>query len=67
MVVGCYLVRHGKTNEQAIGMVNQLYYTRPASIRQPRSPETDEQVEFIRNWWEDPDNLNRNLKKFCEG
>ncbi|MBI5950169.1 MAG: dual specificity protein phosphatase family protein [Chloroflexi bacterium] len=67
MAVGCYLVRHGKTNEQAIGEVNQLYYTRPASIHKLRSPETDEQVEFIRNWWEDPDNLNRNLKKFCEG
>jgi protein-tyrosine phosphatase len=67
MVVGCYLVRHGISNEQAIERVNQLYRTRPANFHQPRSPETDEQVEFIRNWWEDPDDLNRNLKYFCEG
>ncbi len=67
MVIGCYLVRHGSPNEQAIERVNQLYKTRPANIQQPRSPETDQQVEFIRNWWDDPDDLNRSLKCFCEG
>ena len=67
MVVGCYLVRHGNTNEQAIEKVNQLYKTRPSNFHHPRSPETDQQVEFIRNWWDDPDNLNRNQKAFCEG
>jgi protein-tyrosine phosphatase len=67
MVVGCYLVRHGMPNEQALEKVNQLFKTRPQNIYQLRSPETDEQVEFVRNWWEDPDALNRNLKTFCEG
>jgi protein-tyrosine phosphatase len=67
MVVGCYLIRHGNTNEQAIEKVNRLYKTRPADLRHPRSPETDEQVEFVRNWWDDPNDLSRNLKYFCEG
>ena len=67
MVVGCYLVRHGFANEQALARVEQLYQTRPASFHLPRSPQTDEQVEFVRNWWDDPDTLNRNLKCFCEG
>jgi len=66
-VVGCYLVRHGRSNEQAIAQVDQLYKTRPADIYHPHSPETDEQIEFIRNWWDDPDDLNRSLKYFCEG
>jgi protein-tyrosine phosphatase len=67
MVVGCYLVRHGSPNEQAIERVNQLYRTRPANFHQPRSPETDEQVEFVLNWWDDPKTLPGNIKCFCEG
>lgn len=67
MAVGCYLVRHGMPNEQAIEKVDQLYKSRPMGFRHPRSPETDAQVEFIRNWWDDPEDLNRSLKCFCEG
>jgi protein-tyrosine phosphatase len=67
MSVGCHLIRRGMSNEQALERVNQLYRTRPADIYHPRSPETDEQVEFVRNWWEDADALNRNRKTFCEG
>jgi protein-tyrosine phosphatase len=67
MAVGCYLVRHGMPNGQALAKVDQLYKTRPADFLHPRSPETDAQVEFVRNWWEDTDALNRNLKTFCEG
>ena len=66
-VVGCYLVRHGMPNEQAIKTVDQLYKTHPINIYHPQSPETDEQIEFIRNWWEDHDDLNRSQKLFCEG
>jgi protein-tyrosine phosphatase len=67
MVVGCYFVRHGYTNEQALEKVDQLYKTRPMNFYHLRSPETDEQVEFVRNWWEDPNALTRNMKTFCEG
>jgi protein-tyrosine phosphatase len=63
MVVGCYLVRHGITNEQALAKVNQLYKTRPRNPYLVRSPETDEQVEFVLNWWDE----HKNNRKFCEG
>ena len=67
IVVGCYLVRHGLTNEQAAAEVNRLYHTRPNSLALPRSPESDEQLEFILNWWEDRGALYKNNLKFCEG
>jgi len=67
MVVGCYLVRHGSTNEHALSQVNQLYKTRPGNPYLLRSPETPEQIEFVLNWWDDPDTLNRDSKYFCEG
>jgi protein-tyrosine phosphatase len=63
LVVGCYLVRHGNSNEQALALVNKLYKTRPKNPFLPRSPETDEQVEFVLNWWDEP----KNNQKFCEG
>jgi len=64
MVVGCYLVRHGSANEQALARVNQLFKTRPANPYFSRSPESDEQVDFIRNWWDEPQ---RKTPNFCEG
>lgn len=64
MVVGCYLVRHGSTNEQALARVNQLFKTRPVNPYFSRSPESDEQVDFIRNWWDEPQ---RKTPNFCEG
>ena len=63
MVVGCYLVRHGFTNEQAAAEVDRLFKTRPYNLYFSRSPESDEQVEFILNWWDEP----KNKKIFCEG
>lgn len=63
MVVGCYLVRHGFTNEQAAAEVDRLFKTRPQNLYFSRSPESDEQVEFILNWWDEP----KNKKTFCEG
>ena len=67
MVVGCHLVRHGMGNEQALERVNQLFKTRPVDLYHLRSPETDEQVEFVRNWWDDLRTLPGNIKFFCEG
>ena len=44
-VVGCWLVRHGMTGEQAL--------TRIAELREDNeSPETDGQREFVRRWKE---------------
>jgi protein-tyrosine phosphatase len=52
IVVACYLVRHGSTNEQAISQVNRLYKTRPNNPYYPHSPESNEQIEFVSNWRE---------------
>ena len=52
MVVGCYLVRHGIENKQALARVNQLYKTRPNNPYFSHSPENNEQIEFILNWHE---------------
>lgn len=48
--VGCYLVRRGKTGEEALRQVAAWWHTVPKSQIHPRSPETYEQAEFIRNW-----------------
>jgi protein tyrosine/serine phosphatase len=52
IVVGCHLIRHGNTNEQAIAQVNKLYKTRPYNPYFPHSPESNEQIEFVLNWYE---------------
>lgn len=48
--VGCYLVRHGRSGEQALAHLARLYSTSLQSRYYHRSPETSEQVEFIRRW-----------------
>jgi hypothetical protein len=52
-VVGCYLVRHGMSGKQAMRRLNVLYRTAAQCRFYPHSPETVEQVEFIRDWNED--------------
>jgi hypothetical protein len=49
-VVGCYLVRHGQTGSQAIEQVAEWWKGVPKSRIHPQSPETHEQIEFIRTW-----------------
>lgn len=51
-VVGCYLVRHGLTGEQALTQIAQWWCTVAKSNWYPRSPQTDEQVEYVRAWTE---------------
>ena len=48
--VGCYLVRHGLTGEQAVAQLAEWWKDVPKSAYTPRSPETDLQVEFILQW-----------------
>ncbi|MGD8405821.1 MAG: hypothetical protein PVJ21_19345 [Anaerolineales bacterium] len=48
--VGCYLVRHGLTGEQAVAQLAEWWKDVPKSAYAPRSPETDLQLEFILNW-----------------
>ena len=48
--VGCYLVRHGRNGEEALRQLAEWWKSVPKSRYHPRSPETDEQVNFIRDW-----------------
>jgi len=48
--VGCYLVRQGKTAEQALDQLSAWWRAVPKSRYHRHSPETQEQVEFIRRW-----------------
>ena len=51
-VIGCYLVRHGKTGQQALRQIAEWCQDVPKCGRHTRSPETDEQVKFILDWKE---------------
>lgn len=48
LVVGCYLARHGKTGSMALEEIKELRSSMSSSWMQ--SPETDAQVNFVRNW-----------------
>lgn len=50
--VGCYLVRHGMTGDQALAQLAQWWEHDPRRAYYPRTPETDEQVKFVREWHE---------------
>jgi hypothetical protein len=50
--VGCYLVRHGMTGDQALAQLAEWWQTDPRRTWYPRTPETDEQVQFVQEWHE---------------
>lgn len=53
-VVGCYLVRHGHTGNDALSEIARIWPTMGKSEWHPRSPETAEQARFVRDWREEP-------------
>ena len=53
-VVGCWLVRHGLTGEEALAQIAEWWKGVEKSWRHPVSPETLEQHEYVRNWIESP-------------
>ena len=55
--VGCYLVRQGKTPEAALDQLSAWWRGVPKSQYHPHSPETREQVNFIRSWAQHDDKL----------
>jgi protein tyrosine/serine phosphatase len=59
--VGCYLVRHGMTGQQALDQIASWWSHMPKRDRHPNSPETHEQMEFIRNWSEFPHPASRKM------
>lgn len=50
--VGCYLVRHGVTGDEALAQLARWWATDPRRVFFRRTPETDDQVQFIRDWHE---------------
>jgi hypothetical protein len=57
--VGCYLVRQGRTAEEALDQLSTWWRGVPKSRYHPHSPETREQVDFIRTWAEHDDRLQK--------
>lgn len=51
-VVGCHLVRHGFTGDGALARIAFWWQSVEKSNRCPQSPETNEQVTFVRDWRE---------------
>jgi len=48
--VGCYLVRHGKTGEEALKQLSNWWRNVPKSQIHIHSPETRAQADFILQW-----------------
>jgi hypothetical protein len=48
--VGCYLVRHGRSGEQALEELARLYAGAAQSAFYPHSPEDPRQTAFVREW-----------------
>ena len=53
-VVGCWLVRHGYTGGGALDQISEWWQHVEKSWRAVRSPQTDEQRDYVRNWREQP-------------
>ena len=51
-IVGCWLVRHGMTGEEALARVAELWATRP-DASWSTSPQTEEQFRYVREWREE--------------
>lgn len=50
--VGCWLVRHGYTGEEALTRIADWWQGMEKIIFHPRSPQTREQREYVRSWVE---------------
>lgn len=53
-VVGCWLVRHGRTGDAALAQVAEWWRGAAKADRLPHSPQTREQCAFVRDWAEPP-------------
>jgi ADP-ribosylglycohydrolase len=49
-VIGCLLAERGRTGDEALHELNQLWQACSRAKIWPFVPETDEQVEYVRNW-----------------
>ena len=53
-VIGCWLVRHGRTGNAALCQIAEWWQGVEKVYRQPISPDTTEQHEYVRDWTEPP-------------
>ena len=51
-VVGCWLVRHGRTGHEALAQIAEWWQDVEKSYIHPVSPQTREQHAYLRNWAE---------------
>jgi protein-tyrosine phosphatase len=51
-VVGCHLVRHGLTGDEALAALADMWKVVDKFHRRPNSPETSEQCRWVREWRE---------------
>lgn len=51
-VVGCHLVRHGRSGEAALAEIARLWQDMAKRDRYPHSPETAAQAAMVRTWTE---------------
>jgi protein-tyrosine phosphatase len=49
-VVGCYLVRHGRSGQEALADIARHWQTVEKRSRHPHSPEEPEQMAYVRLW-----------------
>lgn len=49
-IIGCWLVRHGKSGEAALAEIAGHWTTVDKRLRHPRSPETDAQCRYVLEW-----------------
>ena len=49
-VIGCLLAERGRTGDEALHELNQLWQACARARSWPFVPETDAQVEYVRNW-----------------
>ena len=52
-VIGCHLVRRGMTGEEALARVLELWRTMEKAPSKYRSPETEQQHDYVRHWQEE--------------
>ncbi len=52
IVVGCWLVRHGCTGDEALAQIAQWWQGMAKAHRQPQSPSEWVQREYVRQWTE---------------
>ena len=52
-IVGCWLARHGLPGAAALEHLEELWGKCPKSVTKPRSPETEEQRRYVREWAEE--------------